>query len=56
MAIQISGKLRYGMVDGGPGTFIGDVHQKSIALDGRLNWSPGVLPVSRRKPWKQVRP
>jgi predicted dehydrogenase len=30
----ISGKLCYGMVGGGPGAFIGDVHRKSIALDG----------------------
>ncbi|MDR0403295.1 MAG: Gfo/Idh/MocA family oxidoreductase [Treponema sp.] len=30
----ISGKLRYGMVGGGPGAFIGDVHRKSIGLDG----------------------
>jgi predicted dehydrogenase len=26
--------LRYGMVGGGPGAFIGDVHRKAIALDG----------------------
>jgi len=28
-------KLRYGMIGGGPGAFIGDVHRKSIALDGK---------------------
>jgi predicted dehydrogenase len=28
-------RLRYGMVGGGPGAFIGDVHRKSIAMDGR---------------------
>jgi len=28
------GSLRYGMVGGGPGAFIGDVHRKAIALDG----------------------
>ena len=27
-------KLRYGMVGGGKGAFIGDVHRKAIALDG----------------------
>ncbi|MCL2269926.1 MAG: Gfo/Idh/MocA family oxidoreductase [Treponema sp.] len=27
-------KLRYGMIGGGQGAFIGDVHRKSIALDG----------------------
>lgn len=26
--------LRYGMVGGGPGAFIGDVHRRAIALDG----------------------
>ena len=25
--------LKYGMVGGGPGAFIGDVHRKAIALD-----------------------
>jgi predicted dehydrogenase len=32
--VAVTGKLRYGMVGGGPGAFIGDVHRKSIALDG----------------------
>lgn len=27
-------KLRYGMVGGGPGAFIGDAHRKAIGLDG----------------------
>ena len=25
--------LRYGMVGGGPGSFIGDAHRRAIALD-----------------------
>jgi predicted dehydrogenase len=29
-----SASLRYGMVGGGPGAFIGEVHRKAIALDG----------------------
>jgi predicted dehydrogenase len=32
--VQASVKLRYGMIGGGQGSFIGDVHRKSIALDG----------------------
>jgi predicted dehydrogenase len=32
--IRTGVKLRYGMVGGGQGAFIGDVHRKSIALDG----------------------
>jgi predicted dehydrogenase len=39
--IQISGRLRYGMVGGGPGAFIGDVHRKSIALDGLAELAAG---------------
>ncbi|GAB1482584.1 Gfo/Idh/MocA family oxidoreductase [Treponema sp.] len=31
---EASRKLRYGMVGGGQGSFIGDVHRKSIGLDG----------------------
>jgi predicted dehydrogenase len=30
-----SPKLRYGMIGGGQGAFIGDVHRKSIAMDGK---------------------
>ncbi|MDR1144248.1 MAG: Gfo/Idh/MocA family oxidoreductase [Spirochaetaceae bacterium] len=37
----VSGKLRYGMVGGGPGAFIGDVHRKSIALDGMADIAAG---------------
>jgi predicted dehydrogenase len=29
-----AGKLRYGMVGGGPGSFIGDVHRRSIRSEG----------------------
>src|ERR1700694_4542525 len=29
-----AGPLRYGMVGGGQGAFIGDVHRRAIALDG----------------------
>ncbi|MBE0711679.1 MAG: Gfo/Idh/MocA family oxidoreductase, partial [Candidatus Aminicenantes bacterium] len=28
-------RLRYGMVGGGQGAFIGDVHRKAIAMDGK---------------------
>lgn len=34
-------KLRYGMVGGGQGAFIGDVHRKSIALDGLAELAAG---------------
>jgi len=38
---NITGKLRYGMVGGGQGAFIGDVHRKSIALDGLAEITAG---------------
>lgn len=34
-------KLTYGMVGGGQGAFIGDVHRKSIALDGKAELVAG---------------
>ncbi len=36
-------KLRYGMIGGGPGAFIGEVHRKSIALDGQADLVCGVF-------------
>jgi predicted dehydrogenase len=35
------GTLRYGMVGGGQGAFIGDVHRKAIALDGSAALAAG---------------
>jgi predicted dehydrogenase len=34
-------KLRMGMVGGGPGAFIGDVHRKVAALDGQIELVAG---------------
>ena len=36
-------KLRYGMVGGGPGAFIGDVHRRAIALDGLATLTAGAF-------------
>ncbi len=38
---SLSAGLRYGMVGGGEGAFIGDVHRKAIALDGLAHISAG---------------
>ena len=38
-----SPKLRYGMIGGGQGAFIGDVHRKAIALDGKAEIVCGVF-------------
>ena len=36
-------KLRYGMIGGGQGAFIGDVHRKAIAMDGKAKIVCGVF-------------
>ena len=36
-------KLRYGMVGGGPGAFIGAVHRKAAALDGEIELVAGAF-------------
>lgn len=33
--------LKYGMVGGGPGSFIGDVHRRAIALEGKIKLVAG---------------
>ena len=42
-------RLRYGMVGGGPGAFIGDVHRKAIALDGLASLAAGCFSRSHEK-------
>jgi predicted dehydrogenase len=37
------GKLRYGMVGGGEGAFIGDVHRKTAAFDGKCVLAAGAF-------------
>jgi predicted dehydrogenase len=39
--ISITKILKYGMVGGGPGSFIGDVHRRAIALEGKINLVAG---------------
>ncbi len=41
--------LRYGMVGGGPGAFIGDVHRKAAALDGNIKLVAGAFSSSAEK-------
>jgi predicted dehydrogenase len=41
--------LRYGMVGGGPGAFIGEVHRKAIGLDGLAALAAGCFSRSREK-------
>jgi predicted dehydrogenase len=51
MALQR--KLRYGMVGGGPGAFIGAVHRKAAALDGEMELVAGTFSSSPEKSKQQ---
>ena len=48
-------KLRMGMVGGGPGAFIGEVHRKAARLDGMINVVAGCFSRDPRKSRKQGR-
>ena len=43
------GKLRYAMVGGGQGAFIGGVHRRAMALDGQMELVAGALSSSPEK-------
>jgi predicted dehydrogenase len=42
-------RLKYGMVGGGPGSFIGEVHRKAIGLDGLAEIAAGAFSTSHEK-------
>lgn len=44
-----SRKLRMGMVGGGPGAFIGDVHRKAARMDGQIEIVAGAFDINPRK-------
>lgn len=46
-------KIRYGMVGGGPGAFIGGVHRKAAALDGEIELVAGAFSSSAEKSRQQ---
>lgn len=48
-------KIRYGMVGGGPGAFIGGVHRKAAALDGEIELVAGAFSSSADKSRQQGR-
>lgn len=48
-------KIRYGMVGGGPGAFIGAVHRKAAALDGEIELVAGCFSSSPEKSQAQGR-
>ena len=47
--MEFSRKLRYGMVGGGPGAFIGEVHRKAAAIDGHMELVAGAFSSSAEK-------
>jgi len=42
-------KLRMGMIGGGPGAFIGEVHRKAARMDGRIDLVAGAFDINPRK-------
>ena len=48
-------KIRYGMVGGGPGSFIGKVHRMAANLDGMMELRAGAFSSDRRKSKKMGR-
>ncbi len=46
-------KIRYGMVGGGPGAFIGEVHRKAAALDGEIELVAGAFSSDAEKSRQQ---
>ena len=47
--MAVSSKLKMGMVGGGPGAFIGDVHRSAAQLDGQIEMVAGAFSSSPRK-------
>ena len=41
--MKLDRKLRMGMIGGGPGAFIGDVHRKASRLDGEIKLVAGAF-------------
>ena len=44
-----SRKIRMGMVGGGPGAFIGDVHRKAARMDGQIELVAGAFDINPKK-------
>ena len=45
----IGRKLRMGMVGGGPGAFIGEVHRKAARMDGKIEVVAGAFDIDPEK-------
>lgn len=51
--IGVSRRLRYGMVGGGPGAFIGEVHRQAAGLDGEIELVAGAFSADGERSAKQ---
>ncbi len=51
--MSLNRKLRYGMIGGGPGAFIGAVHRKAAALDGEMELVAGAFSSAPEKSQQQ---
>ena len=47
--MRLNRKLKMGMVGGGPGAFIGEVHRKAARLDGGIELTGGAFDINPRK-------
>ena len=53
--MKLDRKLNMGMVGGGPGAFIGEVHRKASRMDGRIQLVAGAFDINPRKSKQQGR-
>jgi predicted dehydrogenase len=53
--MALARKIRYGMVGGGPGAFIGGVHRKAAALDGEIELVAGAFSSTAERSRQQGR-
>ena len=53
--MKLDRKLNMGMVGGGPGAFIGEVHRKASRMDGRVQLVAGAFDINPRKSKQQGR-
>lgn len=53
--MDLDRKIRYGMVGGGPGAFIGEVHRMAAALDGKMELVAGAFSSKPEKSRKMGR-
>ncbi|MBN2137873.1 MAG: Gfo/Idh/MocA family oxidoreductase [Sedimentisphaerales bacterium] len=53
--MKLDRKLNMGMVGGGPGAFIGEVHRKAARMDGKIQLVSGAFDINPRKSKQQGR-